>query len=75
MVQVGYNKLEGGLKRLAAGGVASYLINSSEHTHTGAKDEFYDRVVNGIPLYKWVSQLLATGPDPASVIPNNSIVK
>ena len=69
LVPVGYTKLEAGLKRLAASGVPSYLIDGSEHTHTGSKDEFYSRTVNGVLLYKWVAELLGPGPDPGSVIP------
>jgi hypothetical protein len=69
VVPVGYTKLEAGLKRLAAGGVPSYLISGSKHTHTGDKSSFYTQTSEGVLLYKWVAELLA-GKNPASVIPS-----
>lgn len=69
-IPIGYTKLEGGLRRLAAGGVASYLITGSEHTHTGDKSEFYTKQSDGVLLYKWITELLSDGSDPPSVIPS-----
>ena len=68
-IPIGYTKLAGGLRRLAAGGVASYLITGSEHTHTGDKSEFYTKQSEGVLLYKWITELLGAGSDPPSVIP------
>lgn len=75
ILPVGYTKLEAGLKRLAAGGVPSYLIDGSEHTHTGSKAEFYTKQSEGVYLYKWIAQLLGSGPDPPSVVPSVSARK
>lgn len=69
-IPIGYDKLEGGLQRLSTT-VPTYMISGDEHTHTGGKDEFYTRTVNGVALYEWVTQLTrADLPDPASVSPS-----
>jgi len=68
LVPVGYDKLLGGLQRLAKTSPV-YLIPGSVHTHT-SKPEFYSRVVNGVALYQWIRQLLdPSQPDPSSVEP------
>jgi hypothetical protein len=68
---IGYHKLAAGLKRLSAGGVQSYLISGSKHTHTGDKSSFYTQTSNGVALYSWVTDLLA-GKNPGSVIPTKA---
>jgi hypothetical protein len=65
-IPIGYNKLAAGLKRLSAAGVPVYMIGGSSHTHTSS-NEFFTRSVSNTLLYKWVAQLISTGPDPGSV--------
>jgi len=67
-VPIGYNKLAGGLSRLAKTSPV-YIIPGSVHTHTSS-GEIYTRVVGGQALYKWIEQLMDPNqPDPASVEP------
>lgn len=69
VVPVGYTKLAGGLKRLAATGQAVYMIDGSVHTHTGSKDSFYSqRSFGNTSLLDWVTQLVK-GKTPATVGP------
>lgn len=68
---VGYNKLEAGLKRLSASGVPIYMIPGGSHMHTSS-NEFFTRTVSNTLLYKWVAQLISSGPDPGSVTPASS---
>lgn len=63
-----YNKLAAGLRRLSSAGVPVYMIPGSGHEHTSSS-EFFSRIVGDTPLYKWIAQLVAGGPDPASVDP------
>jgi hypothetical protein len=68
IIPVGYDKLLGGLQRLAQTSPV-YIIPGSVHCHTSS-DEFYSRVVNGQALYQWIGQLVDPNqPDPASVEP------
>ena len=69
-IPIGYHGLAAGLRRLATTGIKVYMIPGVTHTHTGASGEFYTRKVNDIFLYEWVSQLIADGPDPATVDPD-----
>lgn len=68
LLPVGYNKLQAGLERLAKES-SVYMIPGNGHTHT-SHDEFYSRNVSGVPLFKWIEQLVDPNqPDPASVEP------
>lgn len=70
LLPIGYSGLADGLQRLSDSGVPVYMIAGNTHTHTGDKDEYYSRVVNNVPLYKWVEQLVdPSQPDPGSVLP------
>jgi len=66
-----YTKLGGGLQRIASTGVPVFMIPGIMHTHTGDKDTFYTESSTGVPLYKWVAQLVnASEPNPPTVDPS-----
>jgi len=67
----GYKRLAAGLQRLSASGVPVYMIDGDSHTHT-TTNEFFTREVDKNLLYKWVAQLISSGPDPSSVMPAES---
>jgi hypothetical protein len=68
-----YDKIHGGLTRLAAQGIPLYMIPGGEHTHTGSKASFYSQSVESVHLYDWVSQLIdPTRPDPPTVQPKGA---
>jgi hypothetical protein len=64
-----YDKLHGGLDRLAANdryNVSIYMIPGGVHTHTGDKSSFYTKKVGDTLLYKWVGDLVS-GKNPGTV--------
>ena len=66
---VGYTKLAGGLKRLAATGQAVYMIEGSVHTHTGSKDSFFtQRSFGNVSMLSWITDLVK-GHTPPTVAP------
>jgi hypothetical protein len=71
VVPVGYTKLAGGLKRLAATGQALYMMEGSVHTHTGSKDSFFtQRSFGNVSLLSWVTDLVK-GNTPRTVGPSS----
>lgn len=66
-----YDKLAGGLDRLASNdvyNVSIFMIPGDVHTHTGDKSSFYTKKVGSTLLYKWVGDLVK-GINPGTVYP------
>lgn len=71
-----YDKIQGGLERLAAQRIPLFVLPGAQHTHTGDKPSFYSASSDGVLLYEWVTQLLDPDrPDPSPVLPAQALVE